>query len=267
MQMNPIFPINNYNMKNPKFNLISVINSPVKVNSHPDPLLYCFAKIRGFTSNIGNPSWRCNECEKIYTYEIPSFYCTFCDYNLCPNCFGNNIINEVEFFNYNDMNNQSIKMKTGMINNWNFILPNHNHGLVLVEKVNKNFMWKCNFCQNNYGNNILFFYCSLCNLYLCQKCANNQNNIINPNKNSISIIFKGSMNNYKTSIPIGTIFSMAVNMINLPQKLNVSPGYQLFYQGIALSMNNNKKVEEIFNINQDNVVIVNGNFIIPNYQG
>ena len=39
------------------------------------------------------------------------------------------------------------------------------------KKVNNNYNWKCNTCNMIFNNNQAFYYCSLCDFYLCQKCA------------------------------------------------------------------------------------------------
>jgi len=264
--MNPVFQnINFNNFANNDIDFISMINSPIRVKSHLHPLVYCFTKIRGkFIVSGNHPSWNCNMCNNEFSIDVPSFYCTFCDYDLCAKCFGNNKINDVKFYKHNPNQNMAIQnLNNAETYKWQIQLPCHIHGLVLIEKVNKNFMWSCNLCQTKCGSNLLFFYCSLCDFYLCQKCAKNQNgnnnNNINNNNKSISFLFKYKSKEISANIPYGTPFCDGIKYIALDNQLFLSD-YDFYYNGFKISKFDKRKVEEIFNPNQINTVIVQGNY-------
>ena len=50
---------------------------------HHHQLMYCLTS-RGFE---GLSTWYCNKCLKDYNNGEWSFYCSWCDYNLCYNCY------------------------------------------------------------------------------------------------------------------------------------------------------------------------------------
>ena len=91
----------NYNIM-PKFrrdsSFILNINSPIIVPDHEHPLIFCFVKER--QANL--KSWICNKCKLEIKNEqmIPSFYCTFCGYDLCQLCVGKYQLNELKVFVY-----------------------------------------------------------------------------------------------------------------------------------------------------------------------
>ena len=76
-------------------NIISLINSPIQINIHAHPLIYCCTKNRA-----GN-GWTCNKCLISYSYESYTFYCTFCDFDLCENCLGMFQLNQILLYDYN----------------------------------------------------------------------------------------------------------------------------------------------------------------------
>ena len=71
-------------------NLIEFISLPIIIkNHHPHPVIYCYTLER---KKFGT-NWNCNNCCGKYTYDQPSFYCIFCDYDICGNCVENLKIN------------------------------------------------------------------------------------------------------------------------------------------------------------------------------
>ena len=64
--------------------IAALINLPVVIPVHNQhPLINCKTPGR---REICSP-WKCNNCWSIYSYDVPSFYCTACDYDLCQKCF------------------------------------------------------------------------------------------------------------------------------------------------------------------------------------
>ena len=177
--MNNNFNNNFNNNNNNQINLLSIMNSSILVQEHNHPFIYCFTIER---ANHG-PSWKCNKCGNDYTYNIPSFYCIFCDCDLCENCFLQYKIADIIIFNYNNNNILSQIMNPLMQKfNWQIVFPCHNHFLSLIRKVNLNYYWICKLCNQNYPNSQSFYYCSLCDFYLCQNCANKLNNQMDDSK-------------------------------------------------------------------------------------
>ena len=158
-----------------KKNIISQINYPILLDAHFHPLVYCYTKNR---PNFGD-SWRCNKCEGIYTYDIPSCYCTYCDFDLCLSCLEQYKLNQVLSYDYTTSNNFMIMNDPSKEHKWDILFPCHNHLLTLIQKINQNYSWFCNNCSNNYSNSLPFYYCSLCNFCLCQICANKYSQNLN----------------------------------------------------------------------------------------
>ena len=150
---------NNFSMNN----ILSIIDSPIFIALHNHPLIYCFTFQR---ANWGT-SWKCNCCSNVYTYNIPTFYCTFCDFDVCENCIANCCCGQIFIYNFENSMNYGLLHNAFNMFNWQFIFPSHNHLLTLIQKRNKskNFNWICKMCSKIYDNNQPFFYCSLCDYY------------------------------------------------------------------------------------------------------
>ena len=73
----------------------------INFEGHKHPLIYCI------TSRTANKktNWFCNECYKSFGNNEWSFYCSLCDYDLCYNCYLNNIDKESEQKDDSDENN------------------------------------------------------------------------------------------------------------------------------------------------------------------
>jgi hypothetical protein len=168
------YPNNSINKNNTK-NILSLIDCPILIDIHEHPLFYCYTTGRGNSSS----SWFCNKCGNGYTYNVPTFYCTFCDFDLCENCAGNYNSNQILIYDYEDnvLNNTLLKNPPGF-QNWQKVFPSHNHFLTMVRKrnkdINKKKSWICEFCSRPYSSKEDFYYCSLCDYYLCQYCSNEQ---------------------------------------------------------------------------------------------
>ena len=148
-----------------QYDFLCLINNSIIIEKqHPHPLIFCFTPERA--KNV--EYWNCNKCFSRYSKQIPSFFCTFCDYDLCQNCLGKFKINQVE------INKTTSDFETNQNNalEWQKIYPEHKHPLALVLKRNKNFSWKCNKCLKNYKNDESLFYCSLCDFSICKDCLN-----------------------------------------------------------------------------------------------
>ena len=69
---------------NDRSNILSLINLPIIIPYHKEhPLINC--KTPGRIKKDGY--WVCDNCNNNYTFNIPSFYCTACDFDICQKCF------------------------------------------------------------------------------------------------------------------------------------------------------------------------------------
>ena len=164
--------LNQQNLSNGNNNILSLITVPIFMNNiHEHPLIYCCPLGR---KNYG-VSWNCNNCNLQFKYEISSFYCTNCDFDLCPNCLGEFQIDQITL--YNPYSNVSNDFKNIIDNEkkfqWQIKIQKHNHFLTLIQKENKNSFWTCDNCSNVYQNKEASYYCSLCDYDICKKCFNN----------------------------------------------------------------------------------------------
>jgi hypothetical protein len=73
--------------------MISLINIPILIKNHEHPLLFCITKRTG--------EWLCNKCHSNFKCDIPSFYCTYCNYDLCQKCLGKKKLNQIKKYNEN----------------------------------------------------------------------------------------------------------------------------------------------------------------------
>ena len=156
----------NKNTEKHDYNITSFINFPILIDAHDHPLLLSFCERQ--TNN--STGWSCDKCKKNYNYDTPSFYCTYCDFDLCQKCLSDYKLNQIKIYrNLNDFTNIQNINKTNFIWQKNFF--NHNHPLSKIKRVN-NASWKCNNCYKVYKRNILSYYCSLCDYDICHTCYN-----------------------------------------------------------------------------------------------
>ena len=151
-----------------KNEILTLINQSIDMkNIHNHPLLYCLPLDR----IDYNKNWYCDFCNSQYNSNIASFYCTLCDYDLCPNCISNLQIDQIKFYDYNS--NEANNLKNSQSSNsfkWQKKYAEHSHLLTLIKKINKNYSWKCKKCSLNYQNAEPSYNCSLCDYYICRKC-------------------------------------------------------------------------------------------------
>ncbi len=122
-----------------------------KFPKHEHELLFC----RSSRYNDKYNFWSCNLCQRLFYNQVWSFYCTFCDFDMCLTCAKTQICLE-EYINI-----YGIKLNI------------HDDPLVYM-KTNRN--WKCKICENNYDKNQPTYYCSDCDFDVCCQCKNKLNN-------------------------------------------------------------------------------------------
>jgi hypothetical protein len=65
-------------------NILSLLNLPIIVPCHSQhPLIHCKTEGRKGTGT----NWICNCCYTNYSYDVPTFYCTACDFICVKNVF------------------------------------------------------------------------------------------------------------------------------------------------------------------------------------
>ena len=164
--MNLLAP-NEINLNN-MTNILSLINLPIVVPCHNQhPLINCKTPGRAELSKF----WICNNCMGSYSYSVPSFYCTACDYDLCQRCFLCLSAFMIAVYNYQFGNMYASQQFTNMSHYHQNI---HNHPIVKIikEPSFSEIQLKCNFCYKALLKNEAFHYCTLCNFCVCVNCFN-----------------------------------------------------------------------------------------------
>ena len=158
------------------------------------------------------------QCGGVYDYTRPTFYCIFCDADMCEKCLLQHKLSDIILYDYRF--NAFNDFQPDKTYDWQTKFPFHYHSLTLILKFNKNFFWICNSCGKNYGNNESLYYCSLCNFHLCKNCAfqgvnsnNMQNNQIPENLKYFSGKQLDKMNNNNVENP-DYLSSKQLNQMN-----------------------------------------------------
>ena len=170
--------INKTNMNN-MLNILALINFPILVPYHSQhPLINCYTPDRA--KQYGN--WNCDICKNSYTYNVPSFFCTACQFDLCQKCLLSLQAYQIVIHNY--LNNVPIKPNEQFKNSHCINLKVHPHPIVNIQRENTHFTLdlKCNKCIKPLKKNEQFYYCTLCNYCVCHNCYKVLNNINSTNK-------------------------------------------------------------------------------------
>ena len=149
-------------------NILCLINLPIVVPCHNQhPLINCKTPGRAEISKF----WICNNCRGSYSYNVPSFYCTACDYDLCQKCLLSLSAFMIAVYNYQLGNMYASQQFTNMSHYHQNI---HNHPIVKIikEPSFSEIQLKCNFCYKALLKNEAFHYCTLCNFCVCVNCFN-----------------------------------------------------------------------------------------------
>ena len=164
-----------YNLKSDKETLLNRINSSIMIDFHGHPLFSCFTPQRANCSQY----WTCFQCKCNYSYKVPSFYCTACNYDLCQKCLMQCKLFTIQMYDYSKNEYKNINMNPNQLNTYA-----HNHCMTLIQPENYNtdgnYVIHCKSCRCDIKSKEYFYYCSLCNFYICQNCFNGQR----PNNNN-----------------------------------------------------------------------------------
>ena len=158
-----------YNLKSDKETLLNRINSSIMIEFHAHPLFSCFTPQRANCSQY----WTCFQCKCNYSYKVPSFYCTACNYDLCQKCLMQCKLFTIQMNDYSKNEYKNIDMNPNQLNTYA-----HNHCMTLIQPENYNtdgnYVIHCKSCRCDIKSKEYFYYCSLCNFYICQNCFNGQ---------------------------------------------------------------------------------------------
>ena len=116
-----------------------------KFSFHNHPLIYSRSSRHHNNLNF----WNCNVCHLTFTNRIWSFYCTYCDYDLCLICA------------------KKYVPQDDLLNGCGIKINEHDHTLIYLINNKK---WLCKLCSKSYDSNIAKFYCSICDFNVCNSC-------------------------------------------------------------------------------------------------
>ena len=156
----------NENDFNDRSNILSLINLPIIVPYHNiHPLINCKTPGR----DNGNNCWSCNNCSTKYSFNVPTFFCTACDFDLCQKCLLSLNAFMIAIYNYSKSN----IYLSQQFDNANYYEPKlHNHPIVRIlrEPTFTEVYLKCNMCLKDIQKDEEFYFCSLCNYCICINC-------------------------------------------------------------------------------------------------
>ena len=169
-------------------NILSLINLPIIVPYHnKHPLINCKTPGR----NTGNNCWRCDNCSTNYSLDVPTFYCTACDFDLCQKCLLSLNAFMIAIYNYSKGN----IYLSQQFDNAKYYEPKlHNHPIVRIlrEPTFTEVYLKCNMCLKDIQKDEEFYFCSLCNYCICVNCYQNgkKDDLINNEYIDANFMFK-----------------------------------------------------------------------------
>ena len=237
-----------YNFKDNTNTLLRRIDSSIMIPDHPHPLYSCFTPQRQRNSQF----WTCGKCRCNYTYNTPSYYCTACDFDLCQKCLLNYPLYQIQMYDYSLKENFNVFLNQ---NHSNYKKDIHDHIMALVQIENYNndtYTIHCRVRRCDIRNTEPFYYCSLCNFYVCQNCFRNsqvfQNNNINNQTNFNNNMFNN--NNNMNQRPNNVFNPNYNNNMNQGPNNNYNGNYNNILQPNQVSVNN-KNIPYNNNINQN----------------
>ena len=150
--------------------LFYLINLPIVIPNHKNkshPLINCKTPERSTMYY----NWKCDNCKNKYSFSVPSFLCTSCDYDLCQTCFLNLKVGDISIYIYNL--DDTLTFYKDDFSKAKIYKPKiHQHPIVRILREPCFFENKlgCNFCEKHLEMTEEFYYCSLCNFCVCLKC-------------------------------------------------------------------------------------------------
>ena len=205
---NPLNTENNQNLRTNRNLFLSRIRESIIIDAHPHPLNCCFTPERAKFSQI----WTCKNCGNNYSFRIPSFYCTYCDYDFCQNCLMKLPLGRITMMNKPRYYNVYINTNHP---NYNLNFDVHPLALVKFEEYNYNVNNDSIDCNNKLCNKKIhlleddFYFCSLCSKYVCKECFKNGWH---------------ETKNQNTQNNNNPIFIAQFSNNSIPNNINVNPG-------------------------------------------
>jgi len=156
-------------------NILSLINLPIIVPYHADhPLINC--KTPGRISEKYN-FWQCDSCKSQYSYDVPTFFCTACDFDICQKCILSLGAFWIIIYNYNLGNLSEAKIdeeSSYTMKHLNKKIHHHPTIKIIREPSYYENKIRCNLCLKEIQKDENFYFCSLCNYSVCINCYNSK---------------------------------------------------------------------------------------------
>ena len=156
-------------------NILSLINLPIIVPYHAEhPLINC--KTPGRISEKFN-YWECDSCKTQYSYDVPTFFCTACDFDICQKCILSLGAFWIIIYNYNLGNLCETQINEGSSYTMSHLNKNiHHHPIIKIIRGPSYYENKirCNLCLKEIQKDDDFYFCSLCNYCACVNCYNSK---------------------------------------------------------------------------------------------
>ena len=152
-------------------NILSLINLPIIVPYHAEhPLINC--KTPGRVDEKFN-FWECDACKAQYSYDVPTFFCTACDFDICQKCILGLGAFWIIIYNYNlgNLCETQINEESPYIRK-NLEKKIHHHPIIKIIREPSYYenKTKCNLCFKDIQTDEEFYFCSLCNYCICLNC-------------------------------------------------------------------------------------------------
>ena len=156
-------------------NILSLINLSIIVPYHAEhPLINC--KTPGRISEKYN-FWQCDSCKSQYSYDVPTFFCTACDFDICQKCILSLGAFWIIIYNYNLGNLSEAKIdeeSSYTMKHLNKKIHHHPTIKIIREPSYYENKIRCNLCLKEIQKDENFYFCSLCNYSVCINCYNSK---------------------------------------------------------------------------------------------
>ena len=156
-------------------NILSLINLPIIVPYHAEhPLINC--KTPGRIDEKFN-FWECDSCKAQYSYDVPTFFCTACDFDICQKCILSLGAFWIIIYNYNLGNLSEAKIdeeSSYTMKHLNKKIHHHPTIKIIREPSYYENKIRCNLCLKEIQKDENFYFCSLCNYSVCINCYNSK---------------------------------------------------------------------------------------------
>ena len=161
-------------------------DGPILIPYHKHPVIHCLHEGSFNCDKCGNP--KNNEQNAINgesQSKKGSFFCTYCDYDFCDDCFEELELYKIVFYDPSKIKSKNLPKNQQDFSEkgWKYFKC-HKHEMPKIVKgmENYNWIWYCSYCQKEYQtyhnvvgndiyNNVMLYYCSICNYSLCLECV------------------------------------------------------------------------------------------------